>query len=365
MSVIQIEPGHSSLSAVKYVLWRSMQVAAGILVVVVPFGYAITPAHDSVMMAAGAGFAVGVGLNLRMGDRGGRSTGILIGSGVGIIIAFLAGLLPPGSGFLFVIGPSLPLAVGLCHGLLGASRTGGYREATLESLMIAVLLGLGLCSGPIGVGAIVMALVCVPTTVLVAGFFSHDGEGRRHVRPPVLLIAAVLAELGAAAGVGMLEGTNLETMLPLIPTMLLIVPGIAFLSARAAAAWLRPRLQVYLQLADYLRVMWIPIGGFAAGYMAIVLVFAGFCGMLERFRPGSFAGAADAGIGDWISFSFFSALAQDYTGITPVSAAAGMLVGARLVISVGWALVVFAAVMSAIQPQLERIARRNAPRDAD
>ena len=67
---------------------------------------------------------------------------------------------------------------------------------------------------------------------------------------------------------------------------------------------------------------------------------------------------ADAGIGDWMSFSFFSALAQDYTGITPVTATARMLVGARLVLSVGWALVVFAAVMSAIQPQLERISRR-------
>ena len=260
MPVIQLEPGRLCSSAVRQVVWRSVQVAAGILLVVVPFGYAITPVHDSVMMAAGAGFAVGVGLNLRMGDRGGRSTGILIGSGVGIIIAFLAGLLPAGLGFLFVIGPSLPLAVGLCDGL-GASRTGGYREATLESLTIAALLGLGLCSGPIGWGAIVMALACVPTTVLVAGFFSRDGEGRRHVRPPVLLIAAVLAEVGAAAGVGMLEGTNLETTLLLLPTMLLIVPATAFLSARAAAAWLRPRLQVYLQLADYLRVMWIRSAG--------------------------------------------------------------------------------------------------------
>ncbi len=81
--------------------------------------------------------------------------------------------------------------------------------------------------------------------------------------------------------------------------------------------------------------------------------------MLERFSPGSFAGAADAGIGDWLSFSFYSALAQDYTGITPASLAARTLVGARLLLSVGWALVVFAAIMSAIQPQLERIARRN------
>lgn len=105
--------------------------------------------------------------------------------------------------------------------------------------------------------------------------------------------------------------------------------------------------------------MWIPIGGFSAGYLAIIVVFAGFSGMLERFSPGSFAGAADAGIGDWLSFSFYSALAQDYTGITPASLAARTLVGARLLLSVGWALVVFAAIMSAIQPQLERIARRN------
>lgn len=81
--------------------------------------------------------------------------------------------------------------------------------------------------------------------------------------------------------------------------------------------------------------------------------------MLERFSPGSFAGAAGAGIGDWLSFSFFSALAQDYTGITPASAAARTLVGARLLLSVDWALLVLAAVMSAVQPQLERIARRN------
>ena len=363
MSVIQVDPNRSRVSAVKHVLWRSLQVAAGILLVVVPFGYAITPVHDSVMMAAGAGFAVGVGLSLRMGDRGGRLAGILIGSVVGIVITFLAGLLAQGLGFLFLIGPSLPLTVGLCDGL-GASRAGGYREATLESLTIAALLGLGLFPGPVGGAAIVIALVCVPTTVLVAGFFSPDREGRR-ARPPVMLVAAVLAEMGAATGVGLLEGTNLQTTFLLLPTMLLVVPVVAFLSARAAAAWLRPRLQVYLQLADYLRVMWIPIGGFAAGYLAIILVFAGFCGMLERFSPGSFAGAADAGIGDWISFSFFSALAQNYTGITPVSVAAGFLVGARLVLSVGWALVVFAAVMSAIQPQLERIARRNASRDAD
>jgi hypothetical protein len=298
---MQLDPGRSWLSAMRHVLWRSVQVAAGILAVVVPFGYAITPLHESVTMAAGAGYAVGVGLSLRMGDSGGRPAGILLGSTVGIIVAFIGGLLPEGLGFLFVVGPSLPLTVGLCDGL-GTSHIRGYRDATLESLVIAALLGLGLFASPtIGWGAVVMALALVPTTVLVAGFFSRDREGRR-VRPPAWLIVAVLAELGAAAGVGMFEGTNLETTLLLIPAMLLAVPAVAFLSARAIAAWLRPRLQVYQQLAEYLRVMWIPIGGFAAGYMAIILLFAGFCGMLERFSPGAFAGAAGAGIGDWIAF---------------------------------------------------------------
>ena len=365
MSVIQIDPARSWFSAALQVLWRSIQVSAAILLVVVPFGYSVTAEHQSVLMAAGAGFAVGVGLNLRMGDRGGRAAGILIGSGIGIIVALLAGLLPPGFGFLFVAAPTLPLAVGLCDGL-GSSRIRGYREATLETLTIAVLLGLGLLAAPVPAGVgVVVTLLCVPTTALIAGYFNHDLQGRRYARPPWLLIIGSLAAMVTGVVVGSLEGTDTVVGIILAPVMLLMVPFATFLSARGLALWLQPRLRVYLQLVDYLRVMWIPIGGFAAGYVAIILVFAGFCGMLERFFPGSFAATADAGIGDWISFSFFSALAEEYTGITPVSTAARTLVGARLVISVGWALVVFAAVMSAVQPQLERIARRNAQQDAD
>lgn len=51
-------------------------------------------------------------------------------------------------------------------------------------------------------------------------------------------------------------------------------------------------------------------------------------------------------------------MGRDYTGIVPVSTGAQALVGAQLIPSIGWALVVFAAVMVHIQPQLERIARR-------
>ena len=91
--------------------------------------------------------------------------------------------------------------------------------------------------------------------------------------------------------------------------------------------------------------MWIPIGGFAIGYLGIIVVFAGFAGMLARFRSGAFSGAEDAGIGEWIGFAFFRALAQDYPGIVPVSPAAWLLVGVQVILAVGWALVVFAAVI--------------------
>ena len=81
-----------------------LQAAAGILVVVVPFGGDHARArlgHD------GGGRRLRGGRrprSLRMGDHGGRPAGILIGSVVGIIIAFLAGLLPRGAGELFVSG---------------------------------------------------------------------------------------------------------------------------------------------------------------------------------------------------------------------------------------------------------------------
>ena len=62
-----------------------------------------------------------------------------------------------------------------------------------------------------------------------------------------------------------------------------------------------------------------------------------------------------------VAFVFFRALAPDYPGIVPVPAAAWLLVGVQVILAVGWALVVFAALVSSIQPRLERIARQALP----
>ena len=208
MPVIPLPPDRPLPAALVQVTWRSLQVAAAVLLVVVPFGYATTANHDHVLMGAGCGVAVGVGLCLRMGEGSARSTGILVGSVLGTVMVLIGG----GQDFAYGPGvyvpPMLGLGVGLLDGL-GTQRVRTYREASLESLVMSVLLAVG------------------------------------------------------------------------------VAPALGL-----------------------------------------------------------------------VSFSFFSALAQDYTGITPVTVPARMLVGLRLVLSVGWALVVFAAVMSSIQPQLDRIARR-------
>ena len=79
---------------------------------------------------------------------------------------------------------------------------------------------------------------------------------------------------------------------------------------------------------------------------------------LEHFRQGAFSGDAD-GITDWLAFSFFTALGQDFTTIDPHTGAARVLVGVHLILSAGWALVLFAAVMSYIGPKLDEIAGRH------
>lgn len=366
-------PVRASLAGLSGMARRSSHVAVSVGVIVVPFAYAVTGAHDDVLLAAGCGVAVGVGLCLRMPGSIGRSAGFLVGTAAGMAAALLAGLVP-GNGIGYVVPPVAALAVGLIDGL-GTSRLRGYRDAAVEAAAMSSLLALGMLPA-LGVAGVAGGLVVLPTTALVAGAFTAHPAGRRFARPPLPLalgcaaavasVVLVLAREGRGgpppviASLPFAAGSLPAGSLPAVgaSVTLFLVPAAAFLAARAASVWLQPRLRVYRQLAEYLSVMWIPIGGFAIGYLAIIVVFAGFGGMLARFSPGAFTGAADAGIGEWIAFSFFRALARDYPGIVPVSSGAWLLVGVQAVLTVGWALVVFAAVMSSVQPRLERIARR-------
>ena len=320
--------------------WRSLQVAVAVAVVVVPFAYAVSGAHHDVLMAAGCGLAVGIGISLRTCERTGRSAGILVGTAVGMAAALLAGLIP-GNAIGSLVPPLVAFAVGLVDGL-GTSRLRGYREAGIEALVMAALIGIGLLP-VIGLTWAIRCFVAAPVTALIAGALSDSPGGRRFARPRTLVVLASLAAIAVAmqgiAGEDIGRGVPLADALvravASVTTLLIAVPAVVFLLARAGAVWLQPRLQVYQQLTEYLRVMWIPIGGFTVGYVAIIIVFAGFGGMLARFSPDAFAGAADAGIGEWISFAFFRTLAQDYPGIVPVPAAAWLLVGVQVILARG------------------------------
>jgi len=346
-------------------IWQALRIATPIAVVVVPFGYAITGLHSDVLMGLGCALAVGVGVGLRGGSSGGPRTGILVGSIVGIITALLAGELP-WDGYMMLAAPVAGLSVGLIDGLRGSALS-GYRDIGRETLIVSVLLALGfLPVSPFGLAAGLTAIVFIPWTVLIAGLLSHRREGWRDARPPrLLVISAVVLQ-------ALVVFSALNEVLRQIPAGIpatvvawpiawsiaipLAGPVAAFVVGRAATTWLKPRLRMYGQLADYLRVMWIPVGGFAVGYLTIIVVFSGFYGMLERFHPGAFADPG-TGIVDWLSFAFFTALGQDFITITPVSVAARMLVGVHLILSAGWALVLFAAVMTSIRPKLDRIAQ--------
>ncbi len=361
-------------------IWSGARMAAAIAVVVVPFGYAITGDHADVLLGVGGGIGVGVGVVLRGGSRGGAWIGIVVGSIVGVTAALIRGLLPWQGTYPLVL-PVFGLALGLVAGLRGSTLS-GYRSMGRESAILALLVAFGLLPGlwagyslPQATFVAVTVVFVIPWIALVGGLLSGRREGWLDPRPPRLLVLGGLAVFGLLLLGSLTEltvdGLNLWEVDPTLDIVFAVAPVVglillmltspapAFLLGRAAITWLLPRLRVYSHLTDYLRVMWIPIGGFAVGYLAIIVVFAGFYGMLERFGPGAFSGVGSGtGITDWLSFSFFAALGQDFLAVSPESVGARVLVGLHLILSGGWAIVLFAAVMTFIGPQLERIARR-------
>ncbi|MCY3858401.1 MAG: hypothetical protein OXG25_05775 [Gammaproteobacteria bacterium] len=357
--------------------WLAFRIFFVVALVVVPFGYAITDLHTDVLMGAGCGIAIGVGVGVRGGSRSGPWTGILVGSIVGVVAALLAGLIP-GNPFARLIPPLLALAVGLIDGLRGSDLL-GYRDMGRESFVVAALLILGLLPAWIvqgyfsttysatGITLIIGVLLMSTGTALAAGLLSHRRVGWRDNRPPLLLFFSA-GTIAFVIFAGMFSGeftdayglSNVERAVwsSIYVFEVALVTVIAFLVGRWSMLWLEPRLRIYGYLADYLTVMWPPIGAFAVGYLTIILLFSGFYGMLDRFQDGAFE-YAGSGIADWILFSFYTSLGQEFGSAVPVSVAARILVGTHLILSAAWAVVLFAAVMSSIGPRLDQVARRH------
>lgn len=342
--------------------WSSVLVTAGVLLVVVPVGYATGADHVQVARAAGYGLVTAIGIVLRTHRSGRAWLGLLIGSVIGLFTVQLLGSLPA-----TIQGPlnTLPSAMALTLAMIagfGEGRVRGYRDSLRESSIVALMFtGLALVPGS-GV-LFFMPWLLLPSTAVIGGFFSLPTEGRRYAPPSTRLTVAVLVTVGVLSlAVAAEGGRSMLIAVPVVLAAVMVAPVAAFLGARAAAVWLRPRLLFYSQLAAYLRVMWVPIGSLAIGYLIIIVLFAGFYGMLARFSPGSFVNVGqETGIMTWVSFAFFTGVGGNYTGVVPVSPGARALVGAQLIPTIGWVLVMFAAVMAYLQPKLQQIARRNQP----
>lgn len=356
-------------------IWQPVRIVAVVALVVVPFGYAITDVHEDVWAGAGCGLAIGLGIGLRGGARAGPWMGTLIGCMVGIATALIAGAVP-WNGLGVLVPPVLALAVGMHDGLRETTFV-RYRDLSRETFIVSVLLAIGLSptlATSDGLAFTVAPLACMPWIALISGLLSHRHEGWLDARPPRLLVVSAVLLFALliflAVDEGIAQGRVTPRIVPavqyvgLVALGMVAVPAVAFLLGRAAIMWLQPRLRVYGRLADYLRIMWVPIGGFAVGYLMIIVVFAGFYGTLERFSPGAFGDAA-AGIKEWLFFAFFTGLGQDYASMVPVSDGARVLVGVHLILSAGWVVVLFAAVMSFMGPKLDRIARHHADEDPD
>jgi len=326
-----------------------------VALVLATFGYAATGDCADVVLGVGCGLATAFYVRVRGSSRSGAWIGIPIGSIVGITVPLIG---VQGVNWAFTVMPLVPLALGLMNGL-GWSCLCDYRDVTKEtfkwSIVMTAGLIIGLAMGDSGWAALVAAypLLSTPWVALIVGFLSHCREEWRDTRPPWWLI------LGAAAVPLLLYGVHLNEpqRLLLLITLPVALPMAAFHVGRATAELLKPRLRQYDRVVKYLRVMWIPIGGFAIGYLTIIVVFAGLYGTLDRLCQNAFSGGGATEITDWLAFAFFTALGHEFTTIAPDTGWAKVLVGVHLILSAGWALVVFAAVMASIGPELARIGR--------
>jgi hypothetical protein len=104
--------------------------------------------------------------------------------------------------------------------------------------------------------------------------------------------------------------------------------------------------------------MWVPLGGFALGYFAILFLFACLYGVAWRIDPQSFHGIpANASFGYFLYFSLETITTLGYATVAPASPTVRILLSIELMLGVGWITVFFAVLIAYLQPRFERIAR--------
>ncbi len=360
--------------------------------IVLPFAYALDEQESVLYFSLGSGIGVGCGVLFKAREKPHSVSlaiviGSIVGIGAGLVITGFGSINASGIGL--IIPPTVGMSIALVNAI-GNKPICGLKDSLLSALLIGVTMGLGLvplfwgfAAAPVAISLYVGAYVAAIAT---GKRFRHSGRSlSTGERVGWIVLLTVLT--GVACFVIWI--INKEFIYEVIPdglesawlawylqwridygilsaaitgiSTLILVPLLTYEITRLIAHWVKPRLVIYEQLIDYLRIMWIPVSAFAIGYAAIIVIFGGVYGSIFRlfgepaFQSPNFESAQPT-IADWLFFSFFNATAQDYNQIIPLSTLARLSVGVQLLLSVAWAVVIFAAVMSHLQPRLQRIA---------
>jgi hypothetical protein len=323
-----------------------------------------------------AALAVTVGVLVRRRDRDGMSVAVLLGTSTGLLMALVIAS-TGGRGFGLLIPPTASLALGLLDAI-GDRPLQGTRESVGYGAAFGGLIGIGV----IPLQGTTVFLIGAVLGLTIGMYLCIRRDPARGWRgglqwPPwwlLLLTLALLAffsdqiraEIAEGRGDAFLALGGWSEAVGQSVMMLIVVPVTGLALGGAVARWLKPRLAVYDELVDYLRVMYVPIGAFSIGSAVIVLLFAGIYGSLFKLSPGNFEAMAQAPAAmDWIFFAIYTSAAADFSPIAPASGLAHLMVATQVLIGIGWAVVMFAAVMTLVQPTLTRVAERGQRRPSE
>ncbi len=127
---------------------------------------------------------------------------------------------------------------------------------------------------------------------------------------------------------------------------------------RRIGQWFRPSVMFFDELWPYLREMAMPLAGFAVGYVALTLAFAGFYSTAWRIGAEAFTGLPDnPNFWDFVYFSLMTATTAN-TEVIPMSRITQAMASIEVVLGTGWLVVIFGALSVHLAPRLEAIAAR-------
>jgi hypothetical protein len=259
---------------------------------------------------------------------------------------------------LFVFGPFLALT--------GADR---IDEMPADDLLVPVLMISGLLSLgglffiglPIGVALSLARIARTPWRLMLA--------------EAVLWLLIFFAMLGSNVFTDDLS--TLDLIIALVLAVVLMVPLVAVVGVGTAAGYqagrltgglIRPAFESLLHSARYFRPLIWPSIGFAIGYLAIAIIFAGYYAALNLMDAGAFKlepEDATATLGDFVYFSIMTQLTLDNGKIEPLAKSAKAALVAHGLLTVGWNLLFFAAMTAYVQRFWARIDEEDDQEDID